>query len=368
MLAFIGTPLRDFVPEALKHGALLGHEAWQWLGVALAALVSYPVGRMGSAIAVRIGSFFAKKTAPPFDDALVVAARRPVRLLLGAVTFREATELLELAPGLTKVVDHVSFTLLLYAFAWFVARALDVGAEWAEHRADGKNDEVRTRAVRTRIVLMKRIATAALVTVTIAMFLLQFDVVRSVGMSLLASAGIAGIVLGLAAQKTIGATIAGVQLSITQPIRIGDTVLVDKDWGEIQEINLTYVVIKLADGRSQIVPIQRFLDQPFENWTMPDPKLVGAVTMPVDFSAPLDKLRAELRRVCEASALWDGRIAELRVVDVTETAMQLRATVSAADPSAAASLRLDVREALVVFLRDLDGGAHLPKGPGLRAS
>ncbi len=368
MLAFSEGPLRDLAPVALRNGALFGHEAWQWLGVLVAALLAYPLGRIGSGIAVRVGTFFAKKTSPPFDDAIVLAARRPVRLLVGAVAFREATELLELGPVFDKVLGHVSFTLLLFAFAWFVSRVLEVGAEWAEQRADGKNDEIRTRALRTQIVLIRRIATAALVTVTIAMFLLQFEVVRSVGMSLLASAGIAGIVLGLAAQKTIGATIAGVQLSITQPIRIGDTVLVDKDWGEIQEINLTYVVIKLSDGRSQIVPIQRFLDQPFENWTLPDPKLVGAVTMPVDFMAPLDKMRAELRRFCEASALWDGRLAELRVVDVTETAMLLRATVSAADPASAASLRLDVREALVVFLRELDGGAYLPKGPGIRAA
>ncbi len=355
-------PVRDWVPPALTHTKVFGHEVWQWVGVIAIAVLAYPLARFGGFVGVRIGLFFAKRTAPPFDDVLILAGRRPLRLVLGALFFREGAEALELSPGLTKLVHHVSFTLLLTAFAWFVLKTLHVAGDWAEQRAAGaKADEIKSRAFRTQMLLLRRIAAAAIITLTIAMVLLQFELVRSVGLSLLASAGIAGIVLGLAAQKTIGAMIAGVQLSITQPIRIGDTVLVEKEWGEIEEINLTYVVVRLWDGRRQIVPISRFLEQPFENWTMPDSQLTGAVHLPVDFMAPLEKLRPELARICAASQDWDGRVCDLRITDATENTMTLRATASAASPSAASSLRLDVREGLIAYLRTLDEGAYLPR-------
>lgn len=354
-------PLRDLVPSALRAVSFFGHEAWQWGALVVAAVLAYPVGRFVAFIVGTVALFFARRTKPPLDDALVLVARRPLRLGLAAVFFGEVATELELVNSLAKVVGHVRFTLLLIAFAWFLSGALRALAEWAEARAETKGDEVSTRAFRTQLILLERVGTAAIVIVSLAMFLLQFEVVKNVGISLLASAGIVGIVLGLAAQKTIGAVIAGVQLSITQPIRIGDTVFVDKDWGDIEEINLTYVVVKLWDGRRQVIPIGRFLDQPFENWTKADTKLVGAVLLPVDYMAPIGRLRTELAQICKDNENWDGRVAELRVADASENTMTLRATVSAANPDAAAALRLDVREGLLTFLRELDGGAYLPR-------
>lgn len=355
-------PIRNIVPAALTGGRVLGHEIWQWLGIVVVAIASYPIGRFASFVLTRIGLFFAKRTTPPVDDALVVAARSPLRMGIAALAFREGTEWLDLSPGLAQLIKHIGFSLVLFSFAWFAIAALRVIADFAEQRAEEKAKQpAETRAFRTQVSLLRRVATAALVIITIAVFLLQFELVRSVGLSLLASAGIVGVVLGLAAQKTIGAVIAGIQLSMTQPIRIGDTVFVDKDWGEIEEINLTYVVVKLGDGRRQIIPISRFLDQPFENWTKPDSKLLGTVTLPVDFLTPIEKLRPELERLCKANPKWDGRTADLRVSDATETTMVVRATVSAADPDATASLRLDVREGLLQFLRTLDDGAYLPR-------
>ncbi len=354
------SPLRDLVPAALKGFVILGQEPWQWAGVVVVALAAYLVGRIVGYLATALAGFFVRRTTSPVDDALVEAARRPLRLALGALAFREGTEWLVLTPRFYVVISHVCFTLLLIAIAWFVVGVLRVGADWAEQHVT-VGDELKTRAVRTQIILLRRIATAALIVISIAIFLLQFELVRSVGLSLLASAGIMGVVLGLAAQKTIGAVIAGIQLSITQPIRIGDTVFVEKDWGEIEEIKLTYVVVKLWDGRRQIIPISRFLDQPFENWTKPDSKLTGVVLLPVDFLTPLEKLRPELTRLCKDNPKWDGRVADLRIIDATESTMTIRATVSAANPDAASGLRLDVREGLIAFLRTLDGGAYLPR-------
>jgi small-conductance mechanosensitive channel len=360
LLTFITGPVRDIAPVELTRFHILALEAWQVVAIGLAIVASYPVGRFGSWVLTRLGLFFARRTAPPMDDALVLAARRPLRLALGVVAFNQFIDWIELTPAFTQFIVHVSFSLLLLSFAWFAIGALRVAADWATHRAGSEGDEVATRAFRTQIILLRRLATAAIVTITIAMFLLQFEIVRNVGVSLLASAGILGIVLGLAAQKTIGAIIAGIQLSVTQPIRIGDTVFVEKDWGEIEEIKLTYVVVKLWDGRRQVIPISRFLDFPFENWTKPDSKLTGIVLLPVDFMAPLDALRDELQRLCKASTRWDGRVADLKVIDVTENTMTLRATMSGSDPDTTTALRHEVREGLITFLRGLDGGAYLP--------
>lgn len=352
-------PVRDWVPLALKQLRVFGHEPWQWLGILAAALVAYPVGRLGSFVLGSVAHFFAKRTDSPVDDALAHAAQKPLRLALFALVFREATEWLELSAGLAKVLGHAGFSMFLLAFAWFCVGVLSVFADWAQERVSDAKDEVKTRAVRTQIILLRRIATAALVIITIAMFLLQFELVRSVGLSLLASAGIVGVVIGLAAQKTIGGVISGIQISLTQPIRIGDTVLVDKESGSIEEINLTYIVIKLSDGRRQIVPIARFIDQTFENWTKTETKLSATVAIPVDFRTPIEKVRPELARLCKDNPRWDGRVAELRISDATENAMIMRATVSAADPDAAAGLKLDIREGLIKFLRELDGGVYL---------
>src|SRR6185503_3018794 len=155
--------------------------------------------------------------------------------------------------------------------------------------------------------------------------LVQFEFVRSVGLSLLASAGLAGIVVGFAAQRSLAGIIAGLHLSITQPIRIGDSVMIEKEFGTIEEINLTYVVVRLWDDRRLVVPISRFLEHSFENWTKTTPELTGTVMLAVDYTAPVELIRKELERLCQGNEDWDGRTCSLQVVDVTDVAMTLRA-------------------------------------------
>jgi small-conductance mechanosensitive channel len=187
--------------------------------------------------------------------------------------------------------------------------------------------------------------------VTLATALMTFEKVRQLGTTLLASAGIAGIIIGIAAQRSIAALIAGVQMALTQPIRVDDVVIVENEWGRIEEITLTYVVVRIWDLRRLIVPTTYFLEKPFQNWTRVSTDLLGTVFLYVDYTVPVEEVRAELKRLAENSELWDGQVCVLQVTDTTEHAMQLRVLVSASDASNAWTLRCEVREKLVEFIQ-----------------
>ena len=208
--------------------------------------------------------------------------------------------------------------------------------------------------------MLQRVAVIAIWMLALALVLMQFAIVRSVGVSLLASAGVAGIVFGLAAQKTIGNLLGGIQLSITQPVRIGDTVIVEGEWGQVEEINLTYVVVRIWDQRRLVVPIAKFLDEPFQNWTKKETELVGTVFFHADHRLPVDEARRQLAVILAEQALWDERVQGLVVTDATERTLQLRCTVSAANASDAWDLRCAVREEMLAWLRDFEGGRYLP--------
>jgi len=190
--------------------------------------------------------------------------------------------------------------------------------------------------------------------------LMTFDTVRQVGLSILASAGIAGVIIGFAAQKSLSTLIAGIQIAITQPIRIDDVVVVEKEWGRIEEISLTYVVVQLWDQRRMIVPISWFIDRPFENWTRTSSELLGTVFIYTDYAIPLDQIRRELERIVAASPYWDGRVVKMHVTNTTDKSVEIRALMSAADSSDLWEIRCVVREQLIEFIRKNYPG-DLPK-------
>jgi small-conductance mechanosensitive channel len=181
--------------------------------------------------------------------------------------------------------------------------------------------------------------------------LMVFDSVRQFGASILASAGIAGIVVGFAAQKSIATLLAGFQIALTQPIRVDDVVIVENEWGRIEDITLTYVVVRIWDLRRLVVPITYFIEQPFQNWTRSSADILGTVFLHVDYSMPLDALRAELTRILTASPYWDGKVNVLQVTEAREQTLQIRALASAADASLAWDLRCEIRERLVSFVQ-----------------
>lgn len=356
-------PIAARMPEVLTRVRVFQVALWQWAGLAVAALLAWLVGLLLAGIGYALVERISKRTAATWDDRLLAAVRGPARVIFSLVFVGPFASFLRLAAPAQRVFDHLLQTLLVISATWLVVRLAVFAADTAEEVfLRGATDEGRRRAIRTKLAFVRRAVVVVISILGSALVLTQFEVVRKVGMSLLASAGIAGIVIGLAAQKTISTLLAGFQLSLTQPVRIGDTVIVEGEWGTIEEIHLTYVVVKVWDLRRLVVPIGRFLDQPFQNWTkQQSTEILGTVEVPADFTAPVDRLREELLRICKASPNWDGKVAKIQVTVLTEHTMTARACVSSADAGKNWDLRCEVREGLVKFLKELEGGRYLPK-------
>jgi small-conductance mechanosensitive channel len=247
---------------------------------------------------------------------------------------------------------HLNALALIAVVTWLAVRLISTVAEAvALLYPVNVADNLLARRIHTQTQVFARTLASAVALVGIACALLTFPNVRGIGASLLASAGIAGLVVGIAARPIVGNLLAGLQLALTQPIRIDDVVVVEGEWGRIEDIGSAYVTIGLWDERRLVVPLQYFVEKPFQNWTRTSSRIVGSVFLWADYGMPVDPLRAELRRICEAAADWDKRVCLLQVTDSSERAMQLRALVSAADSSRAWDLRCLVRERLIDFIR-----------------
>jgi len=357
--------VESHIPAALR-GRAWGLAAWQWLGVLVAILVAFVIGRAVVYVATRVGGRLAKRTEAEWDDELVDALRRPGRFLVGVLAFHELLGLLALSAAATHVFMRLLGMILIGAVAWAVVGVVGVLSRVLERRAmaaaDGAGDaSLRARGVKTQVRVLRRVVNVAIGIIAVALMLTQFEIVRTVGVSLLASAGVAGVVLGFAAQRTIGSLLAGIQLSFTQPIRIGDVVIVEKEWGTIEEVTLTYVVVRVWDERRLIIPMTRFLEQPFENWTKVSPALHGTVFFHVDWKLPIEAVRRELDRIVVGNPLWDGRTKNVCITNTTERTIEVRALVSAANADDLWNLRVEVRERIIAWLRDHEGGRYLPR-------
>ena len=208
------------------------------------------------------------------------------------------------------------------------------------------------RGVYTQVMVLKKIAVGVIAVFAIASMLMVFQSVRQLGTAMIASAGVAGIVIGFAAQKSLGTLLAGFQIAMTQPIRIDDVVIVEGEWGRIEEITLTYVVVCIWDLRRLVVPITYFIEKPFQNWTRTSADILGTVFVQVDYGVPVDAVREELTRILEASPHWDHKVNVLQVTDAKERTLELRALASSSDASKSWDLRCEMREKLVAFIQE----------------
>jgi small-conductance mechanosensitive channel len=213
-------------------------------------------------------------------------------------------------------------------------------------------DNLEARKLYTRFSILERIIFVIVIFIAVAAALMNFQSIRRIGISLFASAGIAGIIIGFAAQKLIGTFLAGVQLAITQPIRIDDVVIVEGEWGWIEEINLTYVVVRIWDKRRLIVPTTYFIEKPFQNWTRVSADIMGTVFIYTDYTVPLNKIRTELERLVRENENWDGKVVNLQVTDATETTVEMRILVSAKDSPSVWNLRVYLREKLIEYIKN----------------
>jgi hypothetical protein len=205
--------------------------------------------------------------------------------------------------------------------------------------------------VQTQVRGFRNVARFAIGLLTVGVALMTFDGVRQLGVSLLASAGVAGIVIGFAAQRSIATVFAGLQIAITQPIRVDDVVIVAGEWGRIEQVTLSYVVVRIWDLRRLVVPVTHFIEHPFENWTRTSADLLGTVYLRVDYRLAVEVVRAELERVLDATDMWDGKVCNLVVTEAGERSVELRALMSAGDSSTLWDLRCHVREQLLSFLQ-----------------
>jgi small-conductance mechanosensitive channel len=353
------------IPSSLTRVTFLGNEAWQWIGVAVMAIVAYALARSLAAIFVRVGRYFAQRTKTKADDELVESARRPLRMVVGALLYRVLLEPLQLSSVVLEAGEHVTYTILVIGIAWLLLRALGVATAWLDEQTGGTAaDAFRGRRVRTQAMVLRRVASIGVGVVAASFVLLQFEFVRSVGVSLLASAGVVSVVVGFAAQRSLSAIVGGVQFSFAQPVRVGDQIVAEGEFGEVEEIYLTYAVVRLWDKRRLVVPITYFLEKPFQNWTRSGTDLLGVVMLRVDYGTPLAPVRAELERICKEDPRWDKTICKLQMVDVDATAATLRALVSAGDAGALWDLRCNLREKLVEFVTAFEGGRYLPRARG----
>jgi small-conductance mechanosensitive channel len=211
-------------------------------------------------------------------------------------------------------------------------------------------DNVSARKVFTQVSVIRKIIVSTVVTIATGSILMMFDPVRQFGTSILASAGIAGIVIGFAAQKTLGNVLAGIQIALTQPLLIDDIVMVEGEFGQIEEITLTYVTVRTWDLRRLILPITHFVEKPFQNWSRVSTELLGTVILYLDYQTPMGELRKELKRLVENNPKWDKRVCGLQITDTKEHVIEVRALVSGADPGKLGDLRAEVREGLIQFL------------------
>ena len=285
----------------------------------------------------------------------------PFRLFTALIGLGALLHYTPLSADLKELLRHALLIVSIIGFAWLLMRLIMVVEQFMlQHYPASAPQSEESRKIATHVSLARKILNVLIVLFAVSGVLMSFDTVRQVGLSILASAGIAGVILGFAAQKSLGTLIAGIQIAITQPIRIGDVVVVEGEWGRIEEITLTYVVVQLWDQRRLIVPITWFIDRPFENWTRISSELLGTVFLYTDYAIPLDALRRELERIVASSSLWDGRVVKMHVTNTTDKSVEVRALMSAANSSDAWELRCLVREQLIEFIRkNFPGG--LPK-------
>jgi len=262
----------------------------------------------------------------PFLQSLITATDGLIRLGLILVAVALVLPVTPLEREVQADIGHALVVAFILLLGWSAAVAISLASEFYLRRANlGETFDPLARKHLTQVRVLHRVAATLVTLVTIATALMTFDSVRQYGVSLIASAGAAGIVVGLAARPLLSNLFAGIQIAITQPIRIGDAVIVENEWGWIEEITGTYVVIKLWDWRRMVVPLSYFLEKPFQNWTRQATDLIGSVLLWVDYTVPVARVRTRLEEIAHEARLWDGQVVNLQVVDTSERAVQLRA-------------------------------------------
>lgn len=359
------TTLTEYLPDRFQSASFLGITASQWIFLAIFAVISYPLALLVRGALMRLLPKLDRHREKQWRERLRADANGPVLVTCFLVFMHVSSGALL---GLSRQVAPLYYALLaaslVISATWLVVRLIQLGSEiyMAEYTDKVRqHDLLRARSVETQSTVLRRLLNTVVVIIGFGVAASQFEGFRALSTSLLASAGIAGVVLGLAAQRPLGNLFAGIQLAITQPVRIGDSVIFEGEFGTIEDIAYTYLVINTWDLRRLVVPITYLLDKPIQNWTRNSTAILGTVDLYVDFTCPLEPLREQLRLIVNGHAKWDGKLAIVQVTDTTETAMKTRILIGAPDAGASFDLCCEIREKLLVFLQQYEGGKFLPR-------
>jgi small-conductance mechanosensitive channel len=285
------------------------------------------------------------------DDIVVKGLASPVRWLFPLSTLFSVHPWLGLTEGPRSIVKQVLVVAITLNVGWVFLRLIRIFEEVVAQRASAAGS-LRARKAYTQVHGLSNVVRFLVGLTTLGMVLLSFSAVREMGVSLLASAGVVGIAVGFAAQKTLSAVVSGLVIAVAQPIRLDDAVVVEGELGIVEEITLTFVVVRLLDRRSIVLPINYFLEKPFQNWSRSSsPQVRVTVDLHLDYSAPLGAIRDELKKILEASPHWDRDHWELGVSETSAGGMLVKAGMSAADVRKASTLKGEVREKLVAFIQ-----------------
>ena len=322
-------------------------------------VLSITVGLIIKTVVHWIFSYYTKKTDYFLFKSVTKRLQAPVAILIPLLILNGALPLIHIDdhPLLNRIVEM----LMIGVFAFVLVRVIFVFEDIIYYRNDiTVADNLKARKIRTQMRFITRILIVFIMMIAIAAMLLSFDNLRKIGTGLLAGVGVGSIIIGFAAQNTLSNLLAGFQIAFTQPIRIDDVVVVEGEWGRIEDINLTYVVVKIWDERRLVLPINYFITKPFQNWTRVSADLLGTVFLYLDYSVPMDKLRDKFEQLLSENKLWDKRVSVIQVTDCKERVIEVRALMSARNSSEAFDLRCYIRENLLAYVQQEYPGA-LPK-------
>jgi small-conductance mechanosensitive channel len=311
---------------------------------------------IGAALALHVGAFKVLRHVARrrfVATQLLDRARWPARVLVAIVAAFTTLPASRLTPDARGAIAHTLLVAGIVGAAWLAVSITGVVEQAVRlHFALDVSNNLQARRVQTQATVLRRIVVVAIVVVATAAVLLTFEGARVLGTSMLASAGVLGIIVGVAAQSSLSNLVAGVQIALTEPIRLDDVVVVEGEWGRIEELTLSYVVVRLWDQRRLVLPISYFVQNPFENWTRRSADIIGSVTLRLDFAADIPALRDMFEHTLRASVRWNGDVAALQVTDADDHTIEVRMLMSANDAPTAFDLRCDVREAMLAYLRD----------------
>lgn len=287
--------------------------------------------------------------------------KAPIILLFPVILYFVATHFYRPEALKTAPFIGVVQVMLIFAFAWLMTRVTHLIAHLLAMRFDMTvGDNLRARSVHTQITLIRRIVNFIIVLISLAAVFLMFGSLRGLGISLLTSAGVAGIIIGISAQKILGNLMAGIQLVLTQPIRLDDVVVIEGEWGKIEEITLTYIVVHIWDHRRLVIPISYFIEKPIQNWTRTSAELLRTVSFFVDYTVPLEPMRQKFKEILDQSSYWDRKVGVIQLVNCTPETVEMRALMSVPNAPAGWELSCEVREKMIEFIQSSHSSA-LPK-------